>query len=539
MNRRIAKSTSKIKNIFSYFDSLPFSYKTSFLIFIISGGMISIILLSQISIYILKNDFDILFEKRTKPIIKLENIKDTYKINIYDTFYDIQQQNFTIEQSKDIISLGQQLINKNWKDYRRSTIDSQYKKSFISKLINDFFSIQYDANSTILQKNIITNINRKIELLHRQINTIVKMLQRGRFDEATIQIDRIYFEINSINIYITNLTNYDLNLAITEKRETQKVFKALTTILNFSIVFVFLFSIVLSIIVINNFRKLHFGLEDAVDIKTKELQELNEYLAIKIEKEVANSRKKDLIMFQQSKLASLGEMLQNIAHQWRQPLGSLMMIIQSFQTKMQLGKLSPTFVEQKVEDALLLSQNMSNTLDDFQNFFSPNKDKTNFKIKDCVEHSIELSKYLLKKENITLRLVVVDDLEIYGFYNELSHVLLNIISNSKDALKAKKENKLIKVAIKKHNDKARINIYDNGGGIEDDVIPQVFEPYYTTKYKSAGTGVGLYMSKQIIEKHMHGIIKCKNVFNKMDGINLEFGALFIIDIPLEKKVNNG
>ncbi|WP_072682379.1 sensor histidine kinase [Arcobacter sp. LA11] len=529
----------KIKNIFLYFDNLPFSYKTSFLISIITGGMISIILLSQISIYILKNDFDILFEKRTKPIIKLENIKDTYQINIYDTLYDIQQQNITIEQSKDILSLGQQLINKNWKDYKKSTIESTYKTSIISTIINDFFSINYEINNTILQENIVGNINKKIEELHRSINKIVKLLQRDKFEEAIILIDRIYFEINSVNIYITNLTNYDLNLAITEKRETQKVFSTLTTILNFSIVFVFLFSIILSVIVINNFRKLHFGLEDAVNEKTKELQELNEYLAIKIEKEVANSRKKDLIMFQQSKLASLGEMLQNIAHQWRQPLGSLMMIIQSFQTKMELGKLSYTFVEQKVSDALLLSQNMSSTLDDFQNFFSPNKDKTNFKIKDCVEHSIELSKYLLEKENIKLNLVVIDDLEIYGFYNELSHVILNIISNSKDALKNKEENKLIKIVIKKHRNKARINIYDNGGGIEKNIIPQVFEPYYTTKYKSAGTGVGLYMSKQIIEKHMHGIIKCKNVFNKMDNINLEFGALFIIDIPFEEKVIDG
>jgi len=525
----------KIKNIFSYFDNLPFSYKTSFLIFIITGGMISIILLSQISIYTLKNDFDILFEKRTKPIIKLENIKDTYKINIYDTFYDIQQQNITIEQSKDIISLGQQLINKNWKDYKKNTIESTYERSYVTKILNDFFSINYNTSNLILQENIINNINKKIEALHRNINTIVKLLERNKFQEATTLIDRIYFEINSVNIYITNLTNYDLNLAITEKRETQKVFSTLTTVLNFSIVFVFLFSIILSMIVINNFRKLHFGLEDAVDIKTKELQELNEYLAIKIEKEVANSRKKDLIMFQQSKLASLGEMLQNIAHQWRQPLGSLMMIIQSFQTKMELGKLSYDFVEQKVDDALLLSQNMSNTLDDFQNFFSPNKDKTNFKIKDCVEHSVELSKYLIEKENIKLNLVIIDDLEIYGFYNELSHVILNIISNSKDALKEKEENKLIKIVIKKFRNKARINIYDNGGGIDENVIPQVFEPYYTTKYKSAGTGVGLYMSKQIIEKHMHGIIKCKNVFNKMDNINLEYGALFIIDIPFEKR----
>ena len=523
-----------IKKILSYLDNLPFSYKTTFLIFIITGGMISIIVLSQISIYTIKNDFDILFEKRTKPIIELEKIKDTYQINIYDTFFDIQQKNMDISQAKDIISLGQQLINKNWKNYRKNSLETEYVKSFVSKLINDFFSINTNTNNDILQKNIILNINNKIEKLHRQINTIVKHLERKRFDEASQLINKLYFEINSVNIYITNLTNYDLNMAITEKRETQKVFSTLMTILNFSIIFVFFLSIILSILVINNFRKLHFGLEDAVKEKTKELQELNDYLEFKIKKEVANSRKKDLLMFQQSKLASLGEMLGNIAHQWRQPLGSLMMIIQSFQTKMELGKLSFDFVEQKTKDAVLLAESMSNTLEDFQNFFSPNKDKTLFNIKDCIQHSIDLSKYILINENIKLNLVIADDLKIYGFYNELSHVVLNMISNSKDALKTIEKQKVVKIVIKEYKNHARINVYDNGGGIDNEVLPHIFEPYYTTKYKSAGTGIGLYMSKQIIEKHMNGNIKCKNVYNKIDGYELEYGALFIIDIPLDQ-----
>jgi two-component system, NtrC family, C4-dicarboxylate transport sensor histidine kinase DctB len=529
----------KFKNLFSYLDNLPFSYKTSFLIFIITGGMISIIILSQISIYTLKNDFDILFEKRTKPIIKLENIKDTYKINIYDTFYDIQQENINIHQSEDIIILGQQLINKNWNDYKKTAIESRYTITFLTKIINNIFGLnkKYEDNN-VLQKNIISNINLKILKLHDKINEIVTDLKRNRFDKASSLIDKIYFEITSINIYITNLTNYDLNTAISERRETQKVFSSLTTILNFCIVFVFLFSIILSILLINNFRKLHFGLEDAVNEKTKELQELNDYLEFKIKKEVANSRKKDLIMFQQAKLASLGEMLGNIAHQWRQPLGSLMMIIQSFQTKMQLGKLSFEFVEKKTNDAVLLAENMSNTLEDFQNFFSPNKDKTEFSLKKCVEHSIELSKYILENENIKLNLVVEKELNIYSYYNELSHVILNIISNSKDALKIKEGNKVIKIVLKEYKNNARINIYDNGGGIEESIIPQIFEPYYTTKYKSAGTGIGLYMSKQIVEKHMLGHIRCKNVYNKINSENLEYGALFIIDIPLNKKGEN-
>ncbi|XOB63626.1 sensor histidine kinase [Campylobacterota bacterium DY0563] len=499
--------------------------------------MIIIILLSQISVYTLKNDFDILFTKRTKPIIQLENIKDTYKINIYDTFYDIQHKNIAINESKDIISLGQQLINKSWKNYKENSL-SNLERSDISILTSKLFCIETDLNSTVLHNNIVLNINKKIEELHRTINHIVKLLENEKFIDANTEIDTIYSKINSVNIYISNLINYDLNQAIVERNRTQKIYSTLTTFLNISIIFVFVFSIALSLIVISNFRKLHFSLEDAVNEKTKELQELNESLEKRIKMEVANSRKKDLIMFQQSKLVSLGEMLGNIAHQWRQPLGSLMMIIQSFQTKMELGKLSYDFVEKKTQDAVLLAENMSNTLEDFQNFFSPNKDKILFSVKDCVKHSIELSKYMLEKENIKLNLIVDKDLEIHGFYNELSHVILNMISNSKDALKNIDTKRVIKIVVKEYKENVRINIYDNGGGIDETILPQIFEPYYTTKYKSAGTGIGLYMSKQIIEKHMNGNIKCKNVYNKIDGKQLEYGALFIIDIPLEKKGEN-
>jgi len=219
-----------IKKIWSYFDDLPFSYKTSILIFIITGGMISIIILSQISIYTLKNDFDILFEKRTKPIIKLEKIKDTYKINIYDTLYDIQKNNISIKQSKEIILLGQQLINKNWDSYLKTSKDANFKKSYVTRKINELFGVTYHSSSQILQDSIISNINNKILELHRKIQRAVKLLEEGQSQETSELINEIYFEINSINIYITNLSNYDLNLAISERRETLKTFSTLTTV---------------------------------------------------------------------------------------------------------------------------------------------------------------------------------------------------------------------------------------------------------------------------------------------------------------------
>lgn len=530
----------KIKNLFALFDAVSFSYKTSFLIFIITGGMISIIILSQISIYALKSDFDILFEKRTKPLTKLEIIKDAYKINIYDTLYEVQHQNITPQQAIDVMVLGKQLIEKNWHSYKENIKNDEFQQTFVTKLIKEVFSFNKSENENyVLQENIIRNIDKKINGVNENIITILNLLESNKTQVDTTIINAIYTQINSINIYVTNLINYDLNIAIEEKRDTQKVFNTLTMILNFSIVFVFLFSIILSTLLINNFKKLHLVLEDTVDEKTKELQKLNESLERKIKQEVASNRKKDLIMFQQARLASLGEMIANIAHQWRQPLGAIMVIIQSFQLKSNMGKLHPEYVEEKANDAMMLANNMSHTLDDFQNFFKPNKNKTLFSLKQCILDSLELSKYFLEQEKIHVDLNLKKDIELLGFYNELSHVFLNILSNSKDALKTiENEARLIQIVVKEVKNRAKIYLYDNGGGINNEILPKIFEPYYTTKYKSDGTGIGLYMSKQIIEKQMQGSIKCKNVYYKIDQKSFSHCTLFVVEIPIEKNKEN-
>ncbi len=520
---------NKFNSLLSYFDNLNFNYKTSFLVFIIAGGMICIIILSQISIFTMKQDFDILFDKRTKSLMQLENIKDSYKVNIQDTLMDFEKKQINYLQTIEVLNLAQEIIDKNWSLYQEQTqlqnreLLTTFIKTFIIKEEN------YYENYT-LKNSIIQNINKKRELIKNEINSLTLI----KSDDYFINLN---LEINSISIYLTSLINYDLNLAINEKRNTDKIFNTIIIFSIISIFIVFLFSVILSLLIIDNFKKLHNSLEQKVTEKTKELQNLNNYLETKISKEVLQNRKKDIIMFQQARFASLGEMLNNIAHQWRQPLGAITMIIQSFQTKMTLGKLSPEFVDEKVNDALLLASNMSNTLDDFKNFFSPNKIKSEFSIKNCIEHSIELSKYLLIQENIEVKLTVRKDVKINSYYNELSHVFLNIISNSKDALcsNVDKNDRIIKIIVNKFKNHLVINIVDNGGGIQKDILPKIFEPYYTTKYKSAGTGIGLYMSKQIIEKHINGEISCKNIIHKMKNDKIFNCSLFTIKIPLENE----
>ncbi len=238
-------------------------------------------------------------------------------------------------------------------------------------------------------------------------------------------------------------------------------------------------------------------------------------------------------MFQQARLASLGEMLQNIAHQWRQPLGSLMMIVQSFESKFLAGKLDEPFIVSRVKDAQLLSSNMSDTLEDFRTFFNPNKSKKAFRIKEVIQKAVDLSKYQLEREEITLALFIKDDLEVFGFKNELIHVLLNLIGNSKDILASKTEqmDKIIHIIAKQNEERIFINVIDNGGGIKSDIIPKVFDPYFTTKHKSVGTGIGLYMSKQMVEKHMHGKITCKNIRHKLSTKLFWACTMFTIEIP--------
>ena len=519
---------NKYYALLSYFDNLNFNYKTAFLVFIIAGGMICIIILSQISIFTMKQDFNILFDKRTKSLMQLENIKDSYKVNIQDSLIDLEKKQINYEQTIEVLTLAQEIIDKNWSMYQEQT--QLQNKELLTTFIKTFIIKEenYYENNT-LKNSLIKNIDKKKELIKNEIIFVSLMKNANYFENLNL-------EINAISIYLTSLINYDLNLAINEKRNTDKIFNTIIIFSIISIFIVFLFSVILSLLIIDNFRKLHNSLEQKVNEKTKELQKLNTYLETKISKEVAQNRKKDIIMFQQARFASLGEMLNNIAHQWRQPLGSITMIIQSFQTKMSLGKLTSEFMDEKVNDALLLASNMSNTLDDFKNFFSPNKIKSEFNI-NCIEHSIELSKYLLIQENIEVKLTVRKDVKINSYYNELSHVFLNIISNSKDALcsNVDKNDRIIKIIVNKFKNHLVVNMVDNGGGIPKDILPKIFEPYYTTKYKSAGTGIGLYMSKQIIEKHMNGEISCKNIIHKMKNEKIFNCSLFTIKIPLENE----
>jgi PAS domain S-box-containing protein len=224
------------------------------------------------------------------------------------------------------------------------------------------------------------------------------------------------------------------------------------------------------------------------------------------------TKEKDKLIFQQSKMAAMGEMIGNIAHQWRQPLNALSLYISNCQLDYEFGDLTQEKMEEFQNKSNELIQKMSQTINDFRNFLSPNKKKEKFSILKIIEDSLRFIEGSFKANDIQIINHIVNDIEIEGFPNELIQVLLNILNNSKDALKTRKiENRKIILNLIETDKEIKIIIKDNGGGIPEEIIDRVCEPYFTTKFKSEGTGLGLYMSKMIIETSFQGKLLMENI----------------------------
>ena len=258
----------------------------------------------------------------------------------------------------------------------------------------------------------------------------------------------------------------------------------------------------------------------------------------KYKKQVINhikkDKEKDNILAQQSKMAAMGEMLENIAHQWRQPLSSISTISTGLKIQYEFAEVSKEQVISSMDSITTTTKYLSQTIDDFRDYFNPNKEITLFSVKDIAQKAFYLMENQLNKKNITL-VKNLNECSIYGYENEFIQVILNILNNAKDEFDKKEmSEKFIFVDILELNDEVRILIKDNAGGIDDSIINKVFEPYFTTKFKSQGTGIGLYMSKEIVEKHMNGNISVINSEFIYDEKSYK-GAEFKITFPLEKE----
>jgi PAS domain S-box-containing protein len=230
--------------------------------------------------------------------------------------------------------------------------------------------------------------------------------------------------------------------------------------------------------------------------------------------------KQQNILIQKSKMAAMGEMIGNIAHQWRQPLSQVSGLFFDIESAYDYKELDKKYLQNRVDEANDLLEYMSKTIDDFRNFFNPNSKKELFYLNEAIDNAVKIVKSTLTFHHIELIINIEEDYKIDGYKNEYSQAIMNIISNAKDILLEKNiKNPQIRIYAQK-NEKLCLHIEDNAGGIDDTIINKIFDPYFTTKYEY-GTGIGLYMTKMIIEEKMNGTIKVKNSTN---------GAIFSIEI---------
>ena len=238
------------------------------------------------------------------------------------------------------------------------------------------------------------------------------------------------------------------------------------------------------------------------------LRELNENLEEQVRTGVTRNMEHERLLIQQSRLAAMGEMIGNIAHQWRQPLNALGLLLANIQDSYTYKEMDQESLEKNVASGQRMIQKMSSTIDDFRNFFRPNKEKESFSLDRAVKNAMSLVEHSLANNAITVSIESGGDIRVYGFPNEFSQVLLNIVTNAKEAiLERKKEGGTIEISWGCDEGVAWTRIRDNAGGIPDAIRPKIFDPYFTTKEK--GTGIGLYMSKMIMD-HMEGHIAASN-----------------------------
>ncbi|KWT84940.1 response regulator [Candidatus Magnetominusculus xianensis] len=283
-------------------------------------------------------------------------------------------------------------------------------------------------------------------------------------------------------------------------------------------------------------------MENVIKEKTRQLEELNKNLEIRVKEEIEKGLQKEHLLIHQSKLVSMGEMMVAISHQWRQPLNVIGLLVQDLEEAYEFGEISREYVTEMTRDSMAQLNLMSKTITDFRDFFKPSGEKSHFSVKSAIEECISLIKLQYENNQVYIDFVVqnvnvgartpidsprISEITIFGYPEEYKQVILNLISNARDAIREKRRRDFfstgyrgeISISLADLKDSVIVEIKDNGPGISQSVIDRIFEPYYTTK--EDGIGIGLYMSKVIVENHMGG---------KLYATSSENGARFTVEI---------
>lgn len=258
----------------------------------------------------------------------------------------------------------------------------------------------------------------------------------------------------------------------------------------------------------------HSQLEKQVLERTKDLEKALNSLKSEMSERlqaVEELRTKERMLIQQNRLAAMGEMISNIAHQWRQPLNTLGLIIQRLPIFYGTDMFNKEFVTETSSDAMKLVNHMSATIDDFRNFFKPEKERIDFSLNKAINQAVSLVEVSFRSHRLQIALHMDGDPVVNGYPNEFSQVIMNILFNARDAIiENRRENGMIAIRSGKEDERVIICISDNAGGIPEEIVDSIFDPYFTTKGPDRGTGIGLFMSKVIIEQNLGGHLSVRN-----------------------------
>ncbi len=481
-----------------------------------------------------------LVKKLLKFIIPLLTIPMILMLVFYHSYlmHIIKAENINL--TKNSISQFNTIMQKNLNN------QSDLSEYLIKPNANNQYPLMLIIDKNL---NIIADVNKdNIGKRYEKHNKIIKRYIKEVLDKKTLDT----FSHEEIQLVIKPLLNSDNKIMAFTIGNYKNIFNKKTAIINqtfFYIIFIIILTLFISIIFIIIFsysltypitllidatkniakgdvsHKIDISSNDEIGIlitsfndmaqKQKlmndEIINLNSNLEFRIKEEVEKNRLKEQQLIQQSRMAQMGEMLSMIAHQWRQPLAAISATSATIEMKAHMNKLDNNTAQEKAQDISHFSQHLSKTIDDFRNFFKPDKLKEETTFSEVMESSLKIVQTELEAKNILVQTDYQCKGTLFVYVNELRQVALNLIKNAEDALLENKiKNPTITIICYSDKNNGFLEIQDNAGGIDDTIIHKIFDPYFSTKKDKEGTGLGLYMSKVIIEEHCSGKLSVQN-----------------------------
>lgn len=492
---------------------LGFTFYAKFLPFVFSIGLFTLFLVAYLSIKGLKDDFDGSVPEPLSELSLLNDFQSQYMLETIDILQDNPKGTKTYATSFYQWSL--------YKNLSQSLNEQRGVFSFLRHI--------YKTTFLTKQNDMILSLERKKQQLVEEVEKTIT-LEAANILKA--DRDLLYEHAKKVNSISANIITTQVALHTLEKEITDHFHNATIGLLCMITLLVFIIVVCIDIVVIGFIRRLNQYLEEQFNNATADLRKLNAHLQNEIAKKVEDIRKKDIAIYAQSKLAAMGEMVQNIAHQWRNPLNSLGLVMQDIQQKFNRNSLTKEILNKHITTSLALADNMSNTIDIFHNFFRLDNSFEHFDIKDAIHEVVIIYEPLLQALNIQIHIEydTQEEYRIFGNKHAFMQIVLVLLGNIKDVFAERKiKNPYCFITLGKKDSTLRLDIYDNAGGINPHIIDRIFDIYVTTK--KMGTGIGLYMAKEMLTKYLQGNIHAKNITFNYNGEYCK-GALFVLELQL-------